>query len=106
MKKLIVLFLFFLHNIESKETIKMGENALEAFNRAGLINNVSPIRLHLGCGENYFNGYINIDYPSSEHTVQERAAADIFGDITTLVFPSQSIDEIRSHHTFEHFNRQ
>ena len=64
------------------------------------------IKLHLGCGENHINGYINIDFPLSEHTIQTRSGADVFADVTTLKFPPQSITEIRSHHFFEHFNRQ
>ncbi len=65
-----------------------------------------PLKLHLGCGENHINGYINIDYPPVEHTVQATSGADIFADITTLHLPQESIDEIRSHHVFEHFDRQ
>ena len=64
------------------------------------------LKLHLGCGENHINGYINIDYPPTEHTVQATSGADIFADITTLEIPQESVDEIRSHHVFEHFDRQ
>lgn len=66
----------------------------------------APIKLHLGCGENHFNGYINIDYPQSEHTVQQKSGADIFADIVAIKLSANSIDEIRSHHVFEHFDRQ
>jgi predicted SAM-dependent methyltransferase len=64
------------------------------------------LRLHLGCGETHLHGYVNIDYPIAEHTVQTNSGADIFADITTLAIPNESIDEIRSHHVFEHFDRQ
>lgn len=63
-----------------------------------------PLRLHLGCGENHFDGYVNIDYPPGEHNVMV-VAADIFANITELDFPPNSVDEIRLHHVFEHFNR-
>ena len=63
-------------------------------------------RLHLGCGTRYLKGYVNIDHPPSEHTVQEHLVADRYADITTLEFPAASIDEIRLHHVFEHFPRQ
>lgn len=66
----------------------------------------TPLRLHLGCGENYFPGYINIDFPSSEHTVQTKSPADMHANITELQFPANSVDEVRSHHVFEHFTRQ
>ena len=63
-----------------------------------------PIRLHLGCGGQRLNGYINIDYPPSEHNLI-RVKADIYADIKSLYFPPESVDEIRLHHVFEHFNR-
>ena len=36
----------------------------------GLYKYGKPLRLHLGCGQQYFEGYINIDYPPSEHIVR------------------------------------
>jgi ubiquinone/menaquinone biosynthesis C-methylase UbiE len=63
-----------------------------------------PLRLHLGCGEQHFDGYINIDYPPSEHDIM-KVKADIFADITKLNLPDNSVDEIRLHHVFEHFSR-
>lgn len=63
-----------------------------------------PLRLHLGCGEKIFPGYVNIDYPSDEHNVMQ-VKADYTANITQLDFPPQSVDEIRLHHVFEHFNR-
>lgn len=67
--------------------------------------NNQPCRLHLGCGQTYLQGYINIDYPSSEHTVQVNRVADRFEDITKLRFGRYSVDEVRLHHVFEHFRR-
>ena len=62
------------------------------------------MKLHLGCGGTYLEGYINIDYPVSHKTIMN-VKADIYQDITTLEYEENSIDEIRSHHVFEHFNR-
>lgn len=62
------------------------------------------VRLHLGCGEKYLPGYINIDYPADQHTVMQ-VKADRYADLRTLSYPDNSVDEIRSHHVFEHFNR-
>ncbi len=64
-----------------------------------------PLRLHLGCGEQYLQGYINIDFPAAEHQIQTKAVADLFSDVTSLLFPSELLDEIRLHHVFEHFSR-
>lgn len=65
----------------------------------------APVKLHLGCGEQYLPGYVNIDFPPDHHTAQQRAVADIFTDLTSLDYPAGTIEEIRSHHVFEHFDR-
>jgi predicted SAM-dependent methyltransferase len=70
-----------------------------------LKNNVNNgLKLHLGCGEIYLDGYVNIDFPNSEHTVQN-IKADSYADITKLDFSPGTVDEIRLHHVFEHFER-
>jgi hypothetical protein len=63
------------------------------------------LKLHLGCGERYLQGYLNIDYPGSEHTVQKKSLADQHGDLRELRFITGSIGEVRLHHVFEHFTR-
>ena len=63
------------------------------------------VKLHLGCGQRYLHGYVNIDFPDSEHTVQAGLRADQHADITLISYPAASIDEIRLHHVFEHFDR-
>jgi hypothetical protein len=70
-----------------------------------IISATSPLRLHLGCGEKHFDGYVNIDYPPSEHSVQHKSGADYFVDIRTMLLPAGCIDEVRLEHVFEHFNR-
>ena len=65
---------------------------------------IKPIKLHLGCGEQYLEGYVNIDYPASEHSVMT-VKADKYADIRTLSYPENTVDEIRTHHMFEHFPR-
>lgn len=63
------------------------------------------IKLHLGCGETYLPGYINIDFPPGKHTLQKQPKADLYEDIRQLSYPSESVEEIRLHHLFEHFDR-
>src|SRR5688572_678533 len=65
----------------------------------------APLRLHLGCGEQYLDGYVNIDFPPSEHSVQLSSPADELADITRLTYARGSVDEVRLHHVFEHFDR-
>ncbi len=79
-------------------------NPLEQLCAAGLWKRGQPLHLHLGCGEQHFDNYINIDYPPSQHQVM-KPKADAFANITEIEFPPQSVDEIRLHHVFEHFNR-
>lgn len=62
-------------------------------------------KLHLGCGNNYLEGYVNIDFPDSEHTILKNLIVDVYADIHGLEYPDNSIDEIRLHHVFEHFSR-
>lgn len=62
------------------------------------------IKLHLGCGQRYLEGYVNVDYPSNKHNIA-KIKVDKEIDITTLSYPNFSVDEIRSHHVFEHFDR-
>jgi len=63
------------------------------------------MKLHLGCGQSYLNNYVNIDFPSSEHSVQVRSVADLHADLLGLQYASESIEEVRLHHVFEHFPR-
>lgn len=63
------------------------------------------MKLHLGCGQRYLDGYVNIDFPLSGHSVQQKSVADLQADILLLHYPINSINEIRLHHVFEHFPR-
>ena len=78
----------------------MGDDREKEFKRKDL-----AMKLHLGCGQVYLEGYVNIDYPLTEHTVQQTSVADKFADLTTLRYKAGSVDEVRMHHVFEHFQR-
>lgn len=83
---------------------KLAEEMIPFLYANKLARSGGEIRLHLGCGEQYFQGYINLDYPPEHHNVMN-IKADVLADVLELRFPVQSIDEIRLHHVFEHFNR-
>jgi len=65
----------------------------------------AAVRLHLGCGQRYLDGYVNIDLPQSAHIVPVRREPDRYADIADLRFEKSTVDEIRLHHVFEHFAR-
>jgi hypothetical protein len=63
------------------------------------------MKLHLGCGQRYLQGYTNIDLPPEMHSLQNNALVDLYANIVELKYPTDSISEIRLHHVFEHFTR-
>lgn len=62
------------------------------------------LKLHLGCGSHYLEGYLNIDLPADQHTVG-RPKTDLITDFRTLTYEAGTVDEVRCHHVFEHFTR-
>jgi FkbM family methyltransferase len=88
------------------DSYKQRETAddLERLSIAGLAYPGVPLRLHIGCGETILSDYVNIDYPSEYHNVM-KIRTDFEGDVMQLKFPDGSVNEIRLHHVFEHFNR-
>ena len=51
-----------------------------------------PLKIHLGCGQDYFSGYINID-------VHPGARADLIMDSRDLkLFPTHCAEVIESYH--------
>jgi len=62
------------------------------------------MKLHLGCGNNYMDGWVNIDGPQDE-LCYDTIKADIYARIEDLEYPDNSIDEILLNAVFEHFPR-
>ncbi|MBS3952248.1 MAG: FkbM family methyltransferase [Methylomicrobium sp.] len=90
--------------ITSESKISKLANLEQVLADKGIWQKKNPLKLHLGCGEQRLNGYINIDYPSEHHQVM-RPSVDYEADIIQLSCSDGVVDEIRLHHVFEHFNR-
>ena len=57
------------------------------------------MKVHLGCGDVYLDGWVNID-------ISNESAADRLGDVSTLeTIDDESCDIIYASHVLEHFGR-
>ena len=93
------------YNAAIDQTDEMSvQTTLDQLLESKIIRPGVPVRLHLGCGAQRLDGYVNIDYSQDHHSVMA-VAPDLEADLTTLDFPSQSVAEVRLHHVFEHFSR-
>jgi len=67
------------------------------------------IKLHLGCGGMRWRDFINVDMyphdPNKEDSSRDGCVADVFADIRVLGLPDETIDEIFTAHTIDHFTR-
>lgn len=58
------------------------------------------MKLHLGCGEKYIKGFINVD-------IRNLATVDVIDDITKLnKFEKESVELIYASHVLEHIGRR
>ena len=64
------------------------------------------MKLHLGCGGDYLDGWINVDkHDYVRDTSRTGSRYDVKADINFLPFKSDSVDEILIVHVLEHFYR-
>lgn len=86
-------------------------SAEKACSLAAYVNSLEqePVRLHLGCGGRSWQDFINVDLypydPNVPDTSRSGCVADHFADMRCLGLPDNSIDEIFTAHTLEHFTR-
>lgn len=62
------------------------------------IRDKNPLKLHLGCGNRHFDGYINIDW-------EKTRATDLVCDIRKFPYPDNSAELIETYHVIEHLPR-
>jgi hypothetical protein len=62
-------------------------------------------RVHLGCGDRYLRGYLNVDLPPEDGVAAGTSRPDLESDVTRVSCPAETLAEIRLHHLFEHFER-
>ncbi|HIH31567.1 TPA: methyltransferase domain-containing protein [Candidatus Woesearchaeota archaeon] len=56
------------------------------------------LKIHVGCGNSYLQGYLNID-------VLEQSAADVVCDAKTIDFKKNSVSEVLMYHFIEHIDK-
>jgi len=63
-----------------------------------ICKSVDPVKLHIGSGRNYKEGWVNIDS-------DPKVKADVFYDLTKgIPFPDNSVDYIFNEHFIEHLS--
>jgi teichuronic acid biosynthesis glycosyltransferase TuaG len=60
---------------------------------------LDKLKLHLACGHDYNEDYINVDLYAPEDAV-----CDLRFDVQKLPYPDNSVDEIKAFHIIEHFH--
>jgi predicted SAM-dependent methyltransferase len=97
------------HNVRKIRKLWSNSNLLNAIRRLIGFGSVrlkikimqrknSPLlKLHLGCGEKNFDGYINIDW-------RKTGATDLVCDIKKLPYLDKSAEVIESYHVIEHLS--
>jgi len=82
------------------------DNALGAYLAT---KNPAKVKLHLGCGGMRWQDFINVDKNPHDHSTPDSSrsgcVADVFADMSALGLPDNSIDEIFTSHTVDHFTR-
>lgn len=83
--------------------VREGSQASKGIQKLPLLkqkHNILPkLKLHLACGHDYNEDYINVDFYAPED-----AKCDVRFDVQKLPYPDNSVDEIKAFHIIEHFH--
>lgn len=83
--------------IRANGSAGQGQSKIVSFNNKNA--RLNQLKLHLACGHDYKEDYINVDlYPV------EGVVTDAQFDVAKLPYEDNSIDEIRAFHIIEHFD--
>ena len=67
----------------------------------------TPLKLHLGCGGIAWKDFVNVDLfpfdPEKPDSSRSGCIADCYADMRSLKLPPNSVSEIFTSHTLEHF---
>jgi len=87
------------HNLELLNIIRrsIGPCLVRLKYKMGIKDN-KPLKLHLGCGNQHFEGYVNIDW-------RKTRATNLVCDIRKLPYPDNSVERIETYHVIEHLPR-
>jgi hypothetical protein len=67
------------------------------------------VKLHLACGGERWRDFVNVDMnphdPARQDSSRNGCVAEVYADMRALNLPNDSIDEIFTAHTIDHFPR-
>lgn len=83
--------------VRNDSQASLGGNKIEKFKKK---HKLTPkLKLHLACGHDYDNDYINVDLYAPED-----AKCDVRFDVMKLPYEDNTVDEIKAFHIIEHFH--
>jgi glycosyltransferase involved in cell wall biosynthesis len=83
--------------VNQNSQASMGISKIQTFKQKHQL--MDKLKLHLACGHDYTEGYINVDFYAPED-----AKCDVRFDVMKLPYPDNSVDEIKAFHIIEHFH--
>ena len=87
----------------SRYLVRDGSEASKGSSKMTLLSQkhkmLPKLKLHLACGHDYDDDYINVDLYAPED-----AKCDVRFDVSSLPYDDNSVDEIKAFHIIEHFH--